>query len=84
MYETNSTKDTPDGNKRKVDAVGHTDGQHDPVHLRFSHGVRLSPWSVGERSRQRRDIQNDFTRFFYSYRRHDWLPEWYQTNAKRG
>jgi hypothetical protein len=33
-------------------------------------------------SRQRRDIQNDFTRFFYSYRRHDWLPIWYQTNAE--
>jgi len=68
--------------EREVDPVRHPDGKHDTVHLCFSHGILLSPWSVGERSRQRRDIQNDFTRFFYSYRRHDWIPVWYQTHAE--
>ena len=86
MYdqETDSPnpQETPDGNKRKVDAVGHIDGQLHPVHLCLGYGDRLYAWPVGERSRQRRDIQNDFTRFFYSYRRHDWIPVWYQTHAE--
>jgi hypothetical protein len=38
--------------------------------------------SLGQGGGQRRDFQNDFTRFFYSYRRHDWVPVWYQTHAE--
>ena len=72
------------GNKheRTTNVLGNIHGQHNIVHLCFGYGHSLSPWFVGQGSRQRRDIQNDFTRFFYSYRRHDWVPEWYQTNAK--
>ena len=81
MYDQETDR-TDTRHQREANSLRHTDGKHNPVHLCFSHGVLLSPWSVGERSRQRRDIQNDFTRFFYSYRRHDRLPEWYQTNAK--
>jgi len=77
-------KETADGNKRKVDAVGHIDGQLYPVHLRIGYGNQLYVGSLGQGGGQRRDFQDDFTRFFYSYRRHDWIPEWYQTNAKRG
>jgi len=68
--------------QREADAVCDLDGQHNLVHLCFGYGDSLSPWFVGQGSGQRRNIQNDFTRFFYSYRRHDWLPEWYQTNAE--
>ena len=84
MYETDSPnpKETPDGNKRKVDAVGHIDGQLHPVHFRLGYGNKLYAWPVGKGSGQRRDIQDDFTRFFYSYRRHDWVPVWYQTDAE--
>ena len=80
--DTQTSQETPDGNKRKVDAVGHIDGQLHPVHLRIGNGGQLHVRFVGQGSGQRRDIQNDFTRFFYSYRRHDWLPEWYQANAE--
>ena len=76
------TSSTSTGHQREVDAMGNSDGKHNPVHLRFSHGVCLHPWIVGKGSGQCRDIQNDFTRFFYSYRRHDWIPEWYQVDAK--
>ena len=86
MYdqETDSPnpKEAPDGNKRKVDAVGHIDGQLHPVHLRLGDGNCLYAWTMGKGSGQRRNIQDDFTRFFYSYRRHDWVPVWYQTHAK--
>jgi len=82
MYETNSTKETPDGNKRKVDAVGNIDGQLHPVHLCFGYGRSVYPWIVGKGSRQWRDIQNDFTRLQHLNRRHDWLPIWYQTHAE--
>jgi len=70
------------GHKGQVDVVRHADGQHNPVHLCFGYGNQLYAWPLGQRSGQRRDIQNDFTRFFYSYRRHDWIPIWYQTHAK--
>ena len=70
------------GHERKTDAVRHTDGQHNLVHLGAGHGRGVHPWFVGQGSRQRRDFQNDFTRFFYSYRRHDWVPVWYQTHAE--
>jgi len=76
------TPEAPDGNKRKVDAVGHIDGQFHPVYLRIGHGNQLYAGSVGQGSGQRRNFQDDFTRFFYSYRRHDWVPVWYQTHAK--
>jgi hypothetical protein len=79
---TQTNQETPDGDKRKVDAVGHTYGKHNPMYLRVGHGGQLYVGLVGKGSGQRRDIQNDFTRFFYSYRRHDWVPVWYQTHAK--
>ncbi len=52
------------------------------MYLRIGHGNQLYVGFVGQGSGQRRDFQNDFTRFFYSYRRHDWVPVWYQTHAK--
>jgi len=68
--------------KREADSVGHFNGKRNTVHLCIGYGNQLYAWPLGQRSGQRRDIQDDFTRFFYSYRRHDWLPEWYQANAK--
>ena len=83
--ETNAeaSQEAPDGDKRKADAVGNTNGQRNPVYLRIGYGGRLYVGTVGQGSGQRRNFQDDFTRFFYSYRRHDWVPVWYQTYAKR-
>jgi hypothetical protein len=78
MYD----KETCTRHERKADAVRYVDGKHDIVHLRFGYGNCVYPWIVGKGSGQRRDIQDDFTRVFYSYRRHDWVPFWYQTHAK--
>ena len=80
--DTQTSQETSNGNKGKADAVGHTHGKHDPVYLRVGYGGQLYVGSVGQGSGQRRDFQNDFTRFFYSYRRHDWVPVWYQTHAE--
>ena len=86
MYDqeanTKTGQETAYGNKRKADAVGYAHGKQYPVHLRLGHGNCLYAWSMGKGSGQRRDFQDDFTRFFYSYRRHDWVPVWYQTHAK--
>jgi len=85
MYdqETNSqTKEATDRGERQTNAMGDSYGKYHPVHLCFGYGNQLYAWPLGQRSGQRRNIQDDFTRFFYSYRRHDWLPEWYQANAK--
>ena len=81
MYdkETNAPKNR---SERKTNAMGDLDGQRNPVHLCFGYGHQLYAWPLGQRSGQRRNIQNDFTRFFYTYRRHDWIPVWYQTYAK--
>ena len=79
--ETN-TQETANRSERKVDSMGHANGKRNPVHLCIGHGGQLYVGSVGERSGQRRNFQDDFTRFFYSYRRHDWIPKWYQTYAK--
>ena len=68
--------------ERKADAVGYSDGKRNPVHLRIGYGNQLYVGTMGKGSRQRRNLQDDFTRFFYSYRRHDWVPVWYQTHAK--
>ena len=54
-----------------------------PVFLRVKHGGQLYVGAVGQGSGQRRNFQDDFTRFFYSYRRHDWIPEWYQAESRR-
>ena len=83
MYdqETNIKK-TRDRSERQTDTVGDFNGKRNPVHLCIGNGGRLYVGSVGQGSGQRRDFQNDFTRFFYSYRRHDWVPVWYQTHAK--
>ena len=82
--ETNTqiSQETTNRSKRKTDSVGHADGKRNPVHLCIGYGGQLYVGSVGQRSGQRRNFQDDFTRFFYSYRRHDWIPEWYQTYAK--
>ena len=85
MYDQEAntpTTKTADRSERKIDPMGDTDGKHNPVHLRVGHGGQLYAWFVGQGSGQRRDFQDDFTRFFYSYRRHDWVPVWYQTHAK--
>ena len=68
--------------ERKTDFMGHADGKRNPMYLRIGYGNQLYVGLVGEGSGQRRNFQDDFTRFFYSYRRHDWIPEWYQTYAK--
>jgi len=80
LYDQETTTRT--GHEGKTDALRHTNGKHNIVHLRFGHGHGVSPWLMGQRSGQRRDLQDDFTRFFYSYRRHDWVPVWYQTHAE--
>ena len=81
MYDE-KTQETTDGCKRKTDSVGHTHGKQYPLHLRIGHGNQLYAWTMGKGSRQRIDLQDDFTRFLYSYWRHDWVPVWYQTHAK--
>jgi hypothetical protein len=80
--DTQTSQETTVGNKRKTNAVGDSYGKQHPVHLRIGHGNQLYAWSVGKGSGQRRNLQDDFARFFYSYRRHDWVPVWYQTNAE--
>jgi len=82
MYDQEADNETSDRSQRQVNPVGDSHGKRNPVHLCFGYGNQLYAWPLGQRSGQRRDIQDDFTRFFYSYRRHDWLPEWYQANAK--
>ena len=85
MYDQKTNrqnKETSDRSKRKINNVGDADGKRNPVHLCFGYGRQLYAWPLGQRSGQRRDIQNDFTRFFYTYRRHDWVPEWYQTQSE--
>lgn len=67
----------------KTDVLGHVHDKHNPVLLCFGHGHSLHIGSVGQGSGQRGNFQNDFTRFFYTYRRHDWIPEWYQTQPNR-
>ena len=80
--DTQTSEESVNGHQGQADAVGYIDGQHDPVHLRFGYGHGVSIWFVGQGSGQRRNLQDDFTRFFYTYRRHDWVPVWYQTHAK--
>jgi len=85
MYDQEAntpTTEATDRSERKADAVGDLDGQLHPVHLCFGYGGQLYAWPLGQRSGQRRNIQDDFTRFFYTYRRHDWVPVWYQTHAE--
>ena len=82
MYDQEANTKASDGNKRKNDVVGHIDGKHHPVSLRIGYGNKLYAWSMGQGGGQRRNLQDDFTRVFYSYRRHDWVPVWYQTHAK--
>ena len=81
MYDQESNQ-TTDRSQRQTNPLGDTNGKRNPVHLCIGYGGQLYAWPLGQRSGQRRDIQDDFTRFFYSYRRHDWLPEWYQADAK--
>jgi len=80
--DTQNSHQAHTGHEGQADAVRHSHGKHDPMYLRVGNGGRLYAGSVGQGSGQRRDFQNDFTRFFYSYRRHDWVPVWYQTHAE--
>ena len=86
MYDQEAnTQNAPQdcaGHKGKIDAVCHSDGKYDIVHLSSGYGVCFSNRLMGKGSGQRRNLQNDFTRFFYTYRRHDWIPVWYQTHAE--
>ena len=83
LYDQETNTQNVTRHKRQADAVRYANGKHNPMYLRVGHGGQLYVGSVGQGSGQCRDFQNDFTRFFYSYRRHDWIPVWYQTNAKR-
>jgi len=80
--DTQTSEESVNGYQRQANPVGHANGQHYPVHLRIGYGNKLYAWTMGKGSGQRRDLQDDFTRFFYTYRRHDWVPVWYQTHAK--
>ena len=80
--DTQTSEESVNGHQRQADVVGHAHGKHHPVHLCFGYGNKLYAWPLGQRSGQRRDLQDDFTRVFYSYWRHDWVPVWYQTHAK--
>ena len=83
MYDQETDKtQASDRGERKANPLGDTDGKRNPVHLCIGYGGQLYAWPLGKRSGQRRNLQDDFTRFFYSYRRHDWIPVWYQTHAK--
>jgi len=85
MYDQEAdsqTQKASNGDQGQADPVGHVDGKHHPVHFRIGYGGQLYAWFVGKGSGQRRDLQDDFTRVFYSYRRHDWVPVWYQTHAE--
>ena len=84
LYEqaNTNTEEASDRGEGQAHTLGDTHGQRDPVYLRIGYGNQLYVGTMGKRSGQRRDFQNDFTRFFYSNRRHDWVPVWYQTYAK--
>jgi len=62
---------------------GHNLRDPHPVYLRVKHGGQLYVGLVGQGSGQRRNFQDDFTGFFHTHRRHDWVPEWYQTEPRR-
>ena len=81
MYDQETDK-TINRSEGQTNPLGDTYGKRNPVHLCLGYGNQLYAWPLGKRSGQRRNLQDDFTRFFYTYRRHDWLPEWYQTHAK--
>jgi hypothetical protein len=55
----------------------------DPVYLRVKHGGLLYVGAMGKGSGQRRNLQNDFTSIQHPNWRHDWIPEWYQTEPRR-
>jgi len=80
--DTQTSEESVDGHQRQTDPVGYAHGKHNPVHFRLGNGNQLYAWFVGKGSGQRRNLQDDFTRVFYSYRRHDWVPVWYQTHAE--
>ena len=85
MYDQETDKtdqEASDRGERKANPLGDTHGKRNPVHLCFGYGGQLYAWPLGKGSGQRRDLQDDFTRFFYSYRRHDWIPEWYQAQSE--
>jgi len=83
LYDQKTDTQNVTRHQRQADAIRHANGKHNPMYLRVGHGDQLYVGSVGEGSGQCGNFQNDFTRFFYSYRRHDWIPVWYQTHAKR-
>ena len=85
MYDQKTdsqNKETSDRSEREANPLGNTHGKCNSVHLCIGNGSQLYVRFVGKGSGQRRDIQDDFTRFFYSYRRHDWIPEWYQAQSE--
>jgi len=82
MYDQEADNETSDRSQRQVNPMGDSHGKRNPVHLCFGYGRQLYAWPLGQRGGQRRNLQDDLTRFFYTYRRHDWIPEWYQTYAK--
>lgn len=55
----------------------------DPVYLRVKHGGLLYVGAMGKGSGQRGNLQNDFTSIQHPNWRHDWVPQWYQTEPRR-
>ena len=80
MYDQ-ETRNTSTRHKREVDVVCHAHGQHNPVHLRFGYGGRLSFRPVGKTSGQSRNLQDAQSSVFHSDRGDDRLPKWYQVNG---
>jgi len=83
LYDKETGTQTLNRGEGQTDIVGHTHGKRDPMYLRVGHGGQLYVGAVGQGSGQRGNFQDDFTRVFYSYRRHDWVPVWYQVDAER-
>ena len=65
MYDQETDKTcqkAADRSERQTNTMGDSDGKHHPVSLCFGYGNQLYAWPLGQRSGQRRNLQDDFTR----------------------
>jgi len=81
--DTQTSEETTAGHQGQANHLGDAHGKHHIVHLGTGYGVCFSARIMGKRGGQCRDIQDDFTCVQHLNRRHDWIPEWYQTNGQR-